>query len=50
MKHQENCEDKKQTESLADLSVAEKQAEQTKGGIGQVITYTYTVRNTSSAD
>ena len=49
MKQQENCEDNQQTESLADLQVTEKHAEEAKGGRG-VITYTYTVNNTSSAD
>ena len=49
MKQQENCEDNQQTDSLADLPVAEKHAEETKGGRG-VITYTYTVNNTSSPD
>ena len=49
MKQHEDCEDNKQTESLADLPVTEKHAEQATGGRG-VITYTYTVNNTSSAD
>ncbi len=45
MKQHEDCEDNK----LADLPVTEKHAEEAKGGRG-VITYTYTVNNTSSAD
>jgi hypothetical protein len=45
MNQKRNREDEKQAESLADLDVADEQAEETKGGVGSTVTFTYLVTN-----
>ena len=45
-----NNEGNLQADALIDLPVDEARQDEVKGGLGQVITYTYTVTNTSSAD
>ena len=37
-----------QADALADLPVADEQAEETKGGIGSTVTWTYKVTNTGN--
>ena len=46
--HEKTTEEKAENEQIADLELSSGQAEQIQAGVGDAITYTFKVTNTSS--